>query len=251
MKMEESPVGESSSNGAIEHAIGRSTAVFRTFKVALEMKLDTKVQNNWDIVPWMARHSSNIINWTRKDNSGRTSYHKRRGRPFNKTLAIVGESVFYLQPDSLGKRKWAPRWEIGVWQGLTDTSGEYIIGSDKGTIKVRTFKPVVDGPERWNLKRIQDCKGTPWQPVPGTNSTIIPTHVVLPDTMIPARPTYDDRAPNLRGFRINRDDVLRHGFTEGCPGCTAIQCDKTDHAKHNNDGRVRFGRILGLPTIPD
>lgn len=239
--MEESPVGESSSNGAIENAVGRSTALTRTLKVALESRIDTKMQSNWDVVPWMVRHAANIINWTRRDSSGKTAYHKFKGRPFNKVLAAFDESVFYLKPESLGGRKWAPRWEIGVGLGLVGTTGEYVIGTNEGIIKVRTLKPIVERAEKWNAKCISECKGTPWQPSPGIDSRNIPTHVVLPDTAIPSRPTAEE-PKNLRRFSIKKEDVLKHGFSDGCPGCTAIQ--------HILECRTRFGRLFEKENDP-
>ena len=106
------------------------------------------MQSNWDVIPWMVWHASNLISWTRKDNNRKTSYHKNIGRPFNKSLSQFCEPVFYLRPESLGKKKWRARWEIGLWLGSTSKSGEYIIGTNEGIIKVRTYNPMVEGKER-------------------------------------------------------------------------------------------------------
>lgn len=137
-KCEKSPVGEASSNGSIQNAIGRSTALMRTLKVALESKLGTKMQDDCDCIPWMVRHAANLISWLRQDENGRTSYHRNRRRAFNKLLAQFCESVFHLMANTLSKNKFNPRWEIGVWLGVLDTSGEYVIGTPNGIIKVRT-----------------------------------------------------------------------------------------------------------------
>ena len=72
-----------------------------------------------------------------------------------------GECVWYLKPKSKGKHKAENRWENGVWLGVRDESGEYIIGTEGGTIKVRTVRRKASIEDRWNWEEFNKIKGTP------------------------------------------------------------------------------------------
>ena len=89
---EYSPVGESSSNGDIEEAIKRSTALTRVLKSSIESHTNASIQADWSIVPCIVLHSSNIISWFQRDDDGRTPYEKLHGKTFNRRLVPIGES---------------------------------------------------------------------------------------------------------------------------------------------------------------
>ena len=66
--------------------------------------------------------------------------------------------------------------------------------------------------------------GTPWQPQPGKLDDAIPVRVHMPEEgdNISKPPETEDKIANRRRARITREDVVRIGFTLGCPGCKAI-----------------------------
>ena len=45
-----------------------------------------------------------------------------------------------MMPSSLGTDKLDERWYSGMWCGIADEPGEYIIGTKGGMVKVRTFR---------------------------------------------------------------------------------------------------------------
>ena len=55
----------------------------------------------------------------------------------------------------------------GVWLGIREESGEYIIGRDKWTVKVRTVKRRGSEEDGWNWDEFIEIQGTPWEPIPG------------------------------------------------------------------------------------
>ena len=93
-----------------------------------------------------------------------------------------GESVWYLIPKSRGKNKIKSRWASGIWLGIREESGEAIIGTSKGVIKVRTVRRKGSDAERWDVSAIDAMVGTPWEPQPGVDSieTVSYTHLTLP-----------------------------------------------------------------------
>ena len=77
------------------------------------------------------------------------------------------ECVWYLKVGTEGIDKLETRWESGIWLGIKDESGEVIIGTKEGAIKVRTIRRKGTKAERWNKEEFNAMKGTPWEPVPG------------------------------------------------------------------------------------
>ena len=105
-----------------------------------------------------------------------------RGKNFNRSIAEFGENVVYLKTGSVGKDKFNSRWEEGVWLGISDESGESIIGTKEGVIKARDFRRKAIAEERWNKEHFTSIKGTPWEPNPGRESDYrVQSRVIMPD----------------------------------------------------------------------
>ena len=123
-----------------------------------------------------------------------------------------------------GVDKFDARWERGCFLGVRDESAEVIIGTCTGVVKARNFKRLGSLEERWNKDALLSVVGTPWEPVPGKQSDALPVRIKLPEEgSAPDPVNLGEPAPEIRRrARITRADVLRFGFTQGCPGCTAI-----------------------------
>ena len=80
--------------------------------------------------------------------------------------------------------------------------------------------------ERWNLEKFKEIKGTPWEPVPGSNSTEIKSRVNLEERtreqIINAKDEGEEEQHQYRRASIKRKDVDILGLTPGCRGCIAI-----------------------------
>ena len=75
---EESPVGESQSNGAVERAIQDVQAQMRTLKIALEYRYKRIINEDSDILPWLVKHAAMTISIARKGEDGRTACERRK-----------------------------------------------------------------------------------------------------------------------------------------------------------------------------
>ena len=78
--MVESPVGESASNGEVENAIRQVEGQTRTIKSSLEERLGEKLLANNNCVPWLIRHSAELIDRYSVGGDGRTNYQRRRAK---------------------------------------------------------------------------------------------------------------------------------------------------------------------------
>ena len=117
--------------------------------------------------PWLVRHASSTVFREKVGNDGFTAYKRVKGKEFKKELVKFGECIWYLKPKSKGKAKAECRWENGVFLGIRDESGEYIVGAPGGAIKVRSIRRKGSEEERWNWEEFNGIKGTPWEPSPG------------------------------------------------------------------------------------
>ena len=78
-------------------------------------------------------------------------------RKFIQALAECAECVWYLKPISAGECKADTDWEEGVWFGIRGRSGEVLVGTDEGVIKVRTVRR--RGNENENKNKSNQLKG--------------------------------------------------------------------------------------------
>ncbi len=85
----------------------------------------------------------------------------------------------YLKAQSKGKAKMDLRWGDGVWLGIREELEEHIVGTDKGVIKCRSRRIKGSDKEKWEEKLLGGVRGTPWQPIPGRDSTRIGTSVEI------------------------------------------------------------------------
>ena len=132
-----------------------------------------------------------------------------------------GECIWYLKPKSRGKMKAENKWRGGVWLGIREESGEYIIGTEKGTIKVRTVRRKGSEEDRWNWDEFTKIQGTPWEPIPGRPGIELTANIGAekgPREIIPKDDAVEQDTV-MRRFRITKEEVRAHGITPGCKGC--------------------------------
>jgi hypothetical protein len=151
----------------------------------------------------------------------------------------------YLKAGTQGINKLNPRWEKGIWLGVRDETGEIVVGTPEGVIKARDLKRLPPGEERWNSDGIASVKGTPWEPVPGRAADTIPVRVRLAEEECDiAQPSIGEPKEEIkRRAIISREDVVKVGFTVGCPGCSAIS-RKARAENHTEACRLRIEKAL-------
>ena len=131
--------------------------------------------------------------------------------------------------------------------GVKDDTGECIRGTSEGTVKARDFKRLADEAQRWSADRIKSLQGTPWQPIPGRNDEAIPVRVHLAEegSVLPNPSSIGEPRPEIkRRARISRSDVIRVGYTIGCPGCRAISRGEKEAQNHTEECRARIEKAL-------
>ena len=85
--MEESPVGESASNGSIENAVRNVQGQVRSMRDALETRYQIKINGESSCIPWMVRHAANLISRYQVGMDGRTAYERWKGKKYKQGIA--------------------------------------------------------------------------------------------------------------------------------------------------------------------
>ena len=191
--MEESPVGESASNGEVENAIKLVEGMFRSIKSSLEERIGRKLPREHMCVPWLIRHAAETIDRYAIGSDGKTNYQRRKGNKFGGSPVEFGETIMFLRAKSVGKDKFDSRWEQGVWLGIREESGEHIIGTKEGVLKARTIRRYSEATERWKTELFDNFRGVPWKPVPGREGDQITIKASIPETRVVHQPEQLDK----------------------------------------------------------
>ena len=115
---------------------------------------------------------------------------------------------------------------IRNFSGIRDESGEIIIGTSDGVIKVRSVRRKPTHEERWNEVQINEMKGTPHEPTPGRDTDLIGVRIEPRDQREETANGSDPELPvgvepikSSKSFRIEYKDIEKFGPTEACKGC--------------------------------
>ena len=150
MVVEASPVGQSASNGIAERAIGSVGAQMRVIRSALQERWGVKLEGEHPIFTWMAEYAAVLLNRFEVGQDGKTSYERSRGKKAKMMGLEFGEGLLWKRkPVGGALGKLSCLWEDGIYLGIKATTGEIIIGTERGAWRTRTVqrKTIED---RWN-----------------------------------------------------------------------------------------------------
>ncbi len=159
---DESPVGDSDGNGAIERANLAIGGQVRVLMDCFELKLGAAIHLESATMKWLARHDAWALTTYQKGSDCMTAHQRIRGNILNVQVAAFGEAVLFKPHKDGGRlRKAAPRWRDGIWLGFNSRTHEHIVSDEGEVVHCRTIhrRP----PENmWNKQLVLDIKGTPW-----------------------------------------------------------------------------------------
>lgn len=222
IKPESTPVGDSQSNGIIEKANQDLREQIMTMYGSLKSRYKEGIDEEHGSIPWMVSHAAACMSRFKVGADGKTAYHRVNGKDFKKNIVEFGECIWYLRAESKHNKTFDSRWKDGVFYGVTDTSGEIIVGTKDGVLKARSFRRKPES-LRWDWEFFKEVKGTPWEPIPGREGIEIKSRVTMPeDIKISKVPEGEEREIRSRRVRILKSDIERFGFTQNCAGCRSI-----------------------------
>ena len=166
----------------------------------------------------MVEHASFIITHCQVGSDGKTPYERHKGKRANFELCAFGEQVYYMPLKGhadAGKK--GPRYHDGVWLGISEMNGETFVGTPEG---VKRSRSILRRPDKWIKDKVEGIWGMPWC-LDGEDAEGEPE--VVFEEQHPGPEIRDEELPEPvpRRLRISRQDLVEHGYTAGCPGCTA------------------------------
>ena len=224
---EVSLVGSSASNGVAERGVQTVEGQVRVLKDALEMRLETEIPSNHNILAWLVEFTGTVVNRYEVGRDGKTPYERLRGKQSRLIGLEFGEKVNFRRT-AVGARmaKLDSLWSDGVFLGYRSISGEVVVGTRDGVFKTRTVQRKAYE-HRWRKEKF----GYGWRstvenitsPDGGEEEAIMPAIDIgmeMPEVEIPSVPTENQR-PIPRRLNIEARDIERHGATVNCKGCVA------------------------------
>ena len=94
---EESPIGESQSNGEVEGAVRMIQAQVRTMRLALQSRYDTVIGEDHPIVAWLVAEAADSINRFQIGADGKARRERVTGKRWLRKTADFGECVYYMK----------------------------------------------------------------------------------------------------------------------------------------------------------
>ena len=110
----------------------------RTWKDAVEDALKEKVPPTHDLLAWMVEHAMSVDRRTAIGEDGKTPLERIRGRRGRDVMAEFAESVLFIplrgniSDSQKAKINLEPRFQDGVFLGLSDRSDEILVWCKEG-----------------------------------------------------------------------------------------------------------------------
>ena len=251
---ENSPVKSSGSNGIAERGIQTVVDQLRVMKDALESRWKTEIPDNHPVLTWMVEHASYLGNRFLVGRDGKTAYERLKIKPAKMMGIEFGEGVHFKkkkvdkQKNELAKM--SIKWDDGIFLGVRALSGEMIVGIGDGVWKTRTVERKDVG-ERWSVRNAELVGGVPWKVSEDDLECDGTMEKVMLKGMLAKRMEEDEESKTKitfdapQRFRIMKEDLERHGYTEKCPACREmLRYGQTKGRVHSESCRKRMGNDM-------
>ena len=222
--LENSPPRDSKANGAAERAVQSVGEQVRVLRSALQRRIGAVFKTNHPVIAWLVEYAADLLSKFLVGDDGKTAYERLKGKPFQKELAEFGERVHYKLQRCKGKEaKMEAKWGEGHFLGFWWRTGEAIIGTGDGIVKAATIRRV-GAHRRWDAQSLHAVQGVPWKRDPKQEDGEFDVKIrwLTQDEKIGDVTLREEDLVKPRSMKLKIADFLKHGFTEGCPGCRSL-----------------------------
>ena len=124
---------------------------FRTVKSCLESKIGFKIPVQHPLVAWLVRHAAFLVTWCSRGHDGRTAYQRVKAHDFRTRLMAFGEFCRFKNRnhEPVASTSGGSRFHSGIFLGIDQRTGQYMIFSDDGIKLARTVVRVPEK-EKWD-----------------------------------------------------------------------------------------------------
>ena len=162
--LENSPVGDSRTNGAAERAAQAIAEQVRVLRRGLEQRLGLRLSGKHPVTAWLVEHAADLLSKYQVGDDGKTGYERWKGKKFQQEEIEFGEKIHYRENLKARSKqlKLEPRWGEGFYLGRWWRIGEAIVGAASGILRAGTVRRV-GGHRRWDREGLEQVRGLPWQ----------------------------------------------------------------------------------------
>ena len=244
--LENSPVGDSRSNGAAEQAVQAVGEQVRVLRRGLEQRLGVKLSGKHPVMSWLVEHAADLLSRYQVGDDGRTGYERLKGKKCKMEMVEFGEKVHYrFNPKSKPKEaKLEVKWGEGFFLGKWWRTGEAVIGTQDGILRAGSIRRV-GGHRRWDREGLDQVRGVPWQwdPEQGQVHADLKVRWLKEEEVASGNVVFGGEPKGMYRLRLRKRDFLKYGFTEGCVGCQAMIAG-TNPRGHTEACRNRMNKAL-------
>ena len=231
VKTEESALYDSQSNGLAESAVKEAKDAVRT--KCLVRRFGQEFPEAHPVLTWLVKYSVAMVNRCRRGPDGKTARELRKGRKFARALPHFAEKILFTVPGvTKSVARVEPRWEDGIFLGVSDRSDELYVGTERGMHEVRTVRRR-EATDRVDLTFQNSVSA--WDGPKSARDV----RVLLPDVSSPAAMAEAEAIGKGRRLHISKADIMKHGLTEGCLGCRCL-AERTRAQGHSEGSRARL-----------
>ena len=139
VKLEESALYDSQSNTLAESAKKDAKDAVRTNLACLVRRFGQEFPGGHPVLSWLVKYSEAMVNRCRRGPDGKTAY-ELPAQVRTSTAAFCGEDPLHDPWSHEMVASVEPRWEDGIYFGVSDWSDELHVVIEKGMHKVRTVR---------------------------------------------------------------------------------------------------------------
>ena len=226
-----SPKGDHQANGRAEKAVQVFENCARRMRLALEGHLGVRLPHKHPVLMWIIEWVGGAHNRFKEGQDDGKTPRERAGWQSESKVQEFGELVDFIPFDSESRRsKFDTKFREGIWLGLDARTDENLIGTKYGVYRANTIKTVAEG-EQWNAEKVLEIAGTAWDPTPNVQAedgARVPDPGAADAEVVPK--DSEPPEPIVRKMYIRRRDILEHGETPGCLGCTNTMLGKSQQS---------------------
>jgi len=152
---EESPPGESRSNGEIESAVKEVKGLMRSVKSDLESKLGKPIERSHPILAWLPTYVSDILSRHRVGPDGRTAEKRRTGKNWRRPCFQFGELIMVQlampKTQRAARGSYEPAMVQGRYLGHHGRTGALLVMTPEGIHRASGARRLAEE-DRWSLE---------------------------------------------------------------------------------------------------